>query len=231
MTTHPRKTERRTEALSKDRIVEAAIAILDAEGDAALTFRALSARLETGSGALYWHVADKTALMAAAADAVIDKALSEAVSGAASDPRAAIRALVLGVFDVIEARPWVGAQISREPWSSAALQILEGVGGRLDALGVPEAAQFNAATALLNFILGVAGQSSAAARLDPRIGDRSDFLAAVAAQWTRRDPARYPFLHRIAAQLAGHDDRAQFLAGIDFILSGIEGLRKEPSLP
>jgi AcrR family transcriptional regulator len=224
MSTEIRKTERRAEALSKDRIVEAAIAILDAQGEAALTFRALSTRLATGSGAIYWHVADKQTLLATATDAIIYQALSAATADS-GDPRAAIQTLMLAVFDAIEARPWVGAQMSREPWQSAALQVLEGVGGRLDALGVPDGAQFNAATALLNFILGVAGQNSAAARLDRRIGDRTDFLAAVAAQWTRRDPARYPFLHRIAGQLPGHDDREQFLAGIDFILTGIEAAR------
>src|ERR1700761_4054738 len=65
------RPERRTDALSKERIVEAAIAILDADGDAALTFRALATRLATGSGALYWHVADKNDLLAAAAADVI----------------------------------------------------------------------------------------------------------------------------------------------------------------
>ena len=48
--------------------MEAAIEILDAEGADGLTFRALAARLTTGSGAIYWHVADKDALLAAATD-------------------------------------------------------------------------------------------------------------------------------------------------------------------
>src|SRR5579859_7821537 len=46
-----KRAERRTDALSKERIVEAAIEILDADGENALTFRALSARLATGAGA------------------------------------------------------------------------------------------------------------------------------------------------------------------------------------
>jgi hypothetical protein len=37
----------------------------------------------------------------------------------------------------------------------------------------------------------------------------------------QHDPAEYPFLIQMAAQLAGHDDREQFLAGIDLILAGI----------
>jgi cobalamin biosynthesis protein CbiD len=43
------RTERRRDALSKERIVEAAIEILDTEGESAPTFRALTARLATGA--------------------------------------------------------------------------------------------------------------------------------------------------------------------------------------
>ena len=39
------------------------------------------------------------------------------------------------------------------------------------------------------------------------------------------DPARYPFVRQMATQLRDHDDRAQFLAGIDFILAGIGTVR------
>ena len=48
--------------------MDVAIEILDAGGEAALTFRTLAARLETGSGAIYWHVANKDELLAAATD-------------------------------------------------------------------------------------------------------------------------------------------------------------------
>ena len=47
---------------------------------------------------------------------------------------------------------------------------------------------------------------------------------AVAARWIQRAPEAYPFVHQVADRLAGHDDRAQFLAGIDLILAGIEAL-------
>src|SRR3984957_19530601 len=62
MAAKTKRTERRTDALSKQRIVDAAIEILDADGESALTFRALAARLATGAGAIYWHVADKNDL-------------------------------------------------------------------------------------------------------------------------------------------------------------------------
>ena len=223
MSTQTHRTERRTDALSKERIVETAIEILDAEGESALTFRALAARLATGSGAIYWHIADKHDLLAAATDHVIAGVTTTVVRG--SKPRDAIRSLALGVFDAIDGHPWVGGQLSRNPWQYAVLRILEGVGGQVQALGIPEHAQFNAATALLSFILGLAGQYAAGARLFARDMDRTAFLGAVAAQWAQLDPAEHPFVRRVATQLPGHDDRKQFLAGINLILAGIETVR------
>ena len=223
MAAKAQRTERRTDALSKERIVEAAIEILDTDGESALTFRALAARLATGAGAIYWHVASKNDLLAAAAGDVIARAMTGVVGGA--EPREAIRAVASGVFDAIDAHPWVGAQLSREPWQSAMLQIFEGVGGQLQALGVPEPAQFDGASALLNYILGLAGQYAAAARLLPPGIDRSAFLTTIAARWAQLDPVHYPFLRQVATQLPGHDDREQFLAGIDLILAGITTVR------
>ena len=219
MATKTPRTARRTDALSKERIVEAAVAILDTDGESGLTFRALTARLATGAGAIYWHVADKDELLAAAAGDVIARVMTDVGSGAA--PREAIRAIALGVFDAIDAHPWVGTQLSRAPWHATMLQIFEGVGEQLQVLGVPARAQFDAASALLSYVLGVAGQNAANARLLPRHTDRSAFLATVAAHWTQRDPAAYPFVHQVATQLREHDDREQFLAGVDLILTGI----------
>jgi AcrR family transcriptional regulator len=223
MAAKTKRTERRTDALSKQRIVDAAIEILDAGGEGALTFRALAARLATGAGAIYWHVADKNDLLAATTNDVIARVMTDVVSGA--EPPEAIRAIALGMFDAIDAHPWVGAQLSREPWQFAVLQIFEGVGGQLQALGVPERAQFDCASALVNYVLGLAGQYAAGARLLARDTDRSAFLATVAARWVKLDPAEYPFVHQVAAQLFEHDDREQFLAGIDLILAGIETVR------
>jgi hypothetical protein len=140
-----------------------------------------------------------------------------------AEPRDAIRAIALGVFDAIDAHPWVGAQLAREPWSGM-LQIFEGIGGQIQAMGVPEGAQFDSASALANYILGVAGQNAAKACLLPRETDRSAFLATVATRWTQGDPADYPFVHQVAAQLREHDDREQFLAGVDLFLAGIEAI-------
>lgn len=199
--------------------MRAAIQILDADGESALTFRALAARLATGSGAIYWHIANKDDLLAAATDDVIARVVTDVPSGAG--PQEAVRAIALGIFDAIDAHPWVGHQLSRMPWLAAMPQIFEGIGGQLQALGVSEDAWFDSASALVNYILGVAGQNAANSRAHAHGTDRTAFLGAVADQWTRLDPARYPFVHRVAGQLADHDDREQFLAGIDLILAGL----------
>jgi AcrR family transcriptional regulator len=219
-----KKTQRRTDGLSKELIVRTATDLLDAGGETALTFRALTARLSTGYGAIYHHVANKSDLLAAATDDVIARVMTGAVVD--GDPREALRAVALGLFDAIDAHPWVGAQLSREPWRPALMEIYENIGRLLDALDVPEGALFDAAGALVNYVLGVAGQNAANARvLAFSEADRSAFLATVAAQWSQLDPDRYPFVHKVAPQLREHDDREQFLAGVDIFLAGIATLR------
>ena len=56
-------------------------------------------------------------------------------------------------------------------------------------------------------------------------GEEVDEPERCAAQWAQLDPTKYPFVRQVAAQLPGHDDREQFLAGIDLILNGITTAR------
>ena len=214
------RTERRTDALSKERIVAAAIEILDADGERALTFRALTARLATGAGAVYHHVADKDELLAATTEHVIGGVLKNRPDAAV--PHESIRAVALGMFDVSDAHPWVGSELARQPWQLAMAQIFEAVGVALHALGVAEKDLFNAGSALVNYILGVAGQNAANARQVPAGTDRATFLNEITERWLRHDAEDYPFVHMAAAQLRDHDDREQFLAGIDIFLAGVQ---------
>jgi AcrR family transcriptional regulator len=225
MATRSGRTPRRKQALSRDVIVKAATGILDAEGEDALTLRALTVRLNTGYGAIYHHVADRNDLLAAATDDVIADVVSGLAAGAG--PRPALRAIALGLFDAIDAHPWVGAQLNREPWRPALLDIYENISEQLQALNVPERAVPDSAGVLVNYILGVAGQTAVNARtLASSRLDRSAFLATVAEQWAQLDPARYPSVYRARNQLREHDDREQFLAGIDLILAGIETVNR-----
>ncbi|GAA4604732.1 hypothetical protein GCM10023107_69250 [Actinoplanes octamycinicus] len=81
--------------------------------------------------------------------------------------------------------------------------------------------KFDAASALLNYLLGVGAQNAAMASWVTQGTDRTEVLDMVASLWTSLDTDEYPFLRSIAAQLRAHDDRAEFLAGVDLIQVGI----------
>lgn len=218
---------RRAQGLSRAVVVAAAVELLDAGGEDALTFRALAGRLETGSGAIHWHVADKAQLLAASAEHVMSGVVARAVAavpgsgGDAEREGRVVRAVAAGAFDAIRAHPWVGAQLAREPWQPAALEVFEGLGAHLGGMGVPEPARFDHASALMTQVLGVAGQYAAATRLLATT-ERAPYLAAVATGWDDLDPDRWPFLRQVAPQMRAHDDRDQFLAGVDLLLDGIK---------
>ncbi|WP_375480991.1 TetR/AcrR family transcriptional regulator [uncultured Jatrophihabitans sp.] len=212
------RPSRRSDALSRERIIATAVAILDADGESALTFRSLAAALATGPGAIYWHVANKDELLAAATDAIV--AGVTAAAPADASPHDQIRTVALGLFDAIDAHPWIGSHLAREPWQLASMRIVEAMGSRLTDLGAPAAQHFNVATALASYVCGAAAQNAANARSASPDVDRDTALATAARRWTELDEAEFPFVRRIAAQLPGHDDREQFLAGVDLILAG-----------
>ncbi|WP_448060779.1 TetR/AcrR family transcriptional regulator [Cellulomonas hominis] len=225
MTTRPStRPERRQDALSRERIVAAAVELLDIDGEDGLTFRALAARLSTGAGAIYWHVANKDELLAAATDSVLARILDSGSVDAA--PEAKVRAVALSMFDAMDAHPWIGPQLSRSQWQTTMLRIFELIGQQLQLLGVPAAAQFTAATTVVSFVLGASGQNAVNARMHAAAGGgpRSEFLGGVADRWTGLDPGEYPFVHAVASSMREHDDREQFLAGVDILLTGIGAL-------
>jgi AcrR family transcriptional regulator len=242
MATRARRPERREEPLTRERIVEAAVELLDAAGEGGLTFRALAERLATGPGAIYWHVANKSDLLDAATDAVVAAALAvqpdiEPVIETAMEPtespnspQAAIRALGLGLFDAIDEHRWLATQLamqlSRSPWQSVTPRILESIGQQVRALGVPEGSWFTATCALVHYILGAAGQNAANGRAAGPEVDRGEFLDTASKAWKELDPDDYPFTRVVADQMRDHDDRAEFLAGIALILAGITAVHQ-----
>jgi AcrR family transcriptional regulator len=219
-----RSGQRREEALSRDRIIEASIDLLDRSGEGGLTFRTLSEQLATGPGAIYWHIANKSDLLTAASDAIVARTLEARTVGAT--PKATIRRLALGIFDAIDAHPWVGSALIWAAGRSPMVRILERIGQQVRALGVPDEEQWVAVSALLNYIFGVGGQNAANTQLARTRGtDRSNFLEAVSTAWSQLDPDEYPFARSMAGQLRAHDDRMDFLAGVDLILSGLQSPR------
>ncbi|MEJ2859948.1 TetR/AcrR family transcriptional regulator [Actinomycetospora flava] len=218
VTTPPR---RRAEALTRGRIVEVAVELLDTDGEGGLTFRALARALATGAGAIYWHVANKDELLAAATDAVVADALATESAG---DPADRVRAVALGLFDAIDEHPWVAGQLSASSWQATSPRIFEIVGRQVRDLGVPHARWFTVTSVLVQYVLGAAAQNAANARILGPDVDRDEFLGAVSTTWEELDPDEYAFTRTVAEQMRSHDDREQFLAGIDLVLAGISTL-------
>lgn len=219
MTSPSSRSARRIDALSKERIVDAAIAILDAdESDgAALTLRRLMTRLETGSGAIYHHVATMDELRAAAADQVL-RPQFEAISSE-SEPNDALRAVARAIFESIRAHPWIGAQLTRSPLQDAVIRIWKTIGIQLERLGLRGAAAATAGSTLTSFVLGSVAQFGAGPSRHMGAADRREYLETLAQEWAQLDGDIV--VQDIASQLREHDDLQQFLDGVDLILRGI----------
>ena len=121
-----RKAQRRKESLSRNRIIEASIELLDSCGEDGLTYRALADRLASGPGAIYWHIADKSDLLTAACDTIVARTMEACLAG--GSPKTTIRALALGVFDAIDAHPWVGSALASPAGQLPVVRILEPLG-------------------------------------------------------------------------------------------------------
>lgn len=236
MAVRTRQSERRRQVLTRERIVETAVELLDAVGEGALTVRALTARLATGPGAIYWHIGNMDELLEAATDAVVATAMAtrpqpaEATEagGTVGLPQDEIRAVALGLFDSVTEHPWLAAQLAvqltRNPWGLVTLRIFESIGRPVRTLGVPQGDWFTTTSTLVHYILGATTQTAQHAgghSVPGSEADRADFLNTASRAWQALDPDNYPFIRAVADQMREHDDREQFLTGIDLVLAGI----------
>lgn len=220
MLKNTRRIQRGEPTLTREQIIAASIELLDGMGASGLTFRALAARLTTGAGAIYYYIADKDDLLEAACDKVVVDALAALAQDTA--PRQAICFIGLGLFDSIDAHPWAGRELTRSSWKMPMLRILERVGRQVRAFGVAEASVQPATFILLNYIIGVATQHAANGQMAREQGlVRSVFLENVCAAWNRLDAAEFGFVQSITGALREHDDRVDFLAGLELILEGL----------
>ncbi|WP_328897176.1 TetR/AcrR family transcriptional regulator [Streptomyces sp. NBC_00236] len=226
MATRDGRPQRRNQVLSREQIIATAIELLDTGGEGALTVRALTERLATGSGAIYYQVGTRDELLDTVTETVITAALTAGPGGGAGAPADEIRLVALALFDSIAEHPWLATrlilQVVRNPVGPVTVGIFERIGRQVSALGVPRDSWFDAASTLVHYILGAVSQN---ARID---GDASDaepdreaFFDATATALQELDPQRYPFMHAIVGQIGGHDDREQFLTGIAIVLDGL----------
>jgi AcrR family transcriptional regulator len=93
------------DTLTREKIVETAIDLLDSEGSEGLNMRALGTRLGSAATAVYWHVGSKDNLVALAADQVWNEiALPDL---AANDWRTAATQMATDLHAMLTRHPWL----------------------------------------------------------------------------------------------------------------------------
>ncbi|MFJ6381216.1 TetR/AcrR family transcriptional regulator [Kitasatospora sp. NPDC092039] len=230
--TAPPGAQRRNQELSREQIIDTAIRLLDGGGEGALTVRAMTDRLATGSGAIYHHVGNRDELLDAATETVITAALATGPAGAQASPEDEIRVVAPALFDAIAEHAWLATrltlQVVRNPVGPVTVGIFERLGRQVGALGVPRARWFDAASTLVHYLLGAISQNTRVegdtSGIDPD-ADRAESVDATARAWQDLDTDSYPFMRAVAGQAGAHDDREQFLTGVAVVLHGLAHLR------
>ena len=210
---------------SIEAVLTAAVALLDEAGEPALTLRALATRLGTGVGSIYWYVSSKDDLLERAIDHVLGGVLT-AVEGqtGSGDPIDDLRVMAVTLFDAIVDRPWLGAHFMRNiDVRGNSLRLYEELGQQTLRLQLTPRQRFHAVSAIVGVVVGNAadmGQEPPQEVLDGTV-DRDAFLGRYAETWRGLDAEEFPFVHEIVDEFDGHDDKEQFLAGLELTLAGL----------
>lgn len=216
---------RRRASHSMESVISQAVALLDEAGEPALTFRALAARLGGGVASIYWYVASKEELLDRATDHVLAGVLADTEEFTGSDdPIDDIRAIAITLFEAVVDRPWLGAYFMRDTGLQPnGLLLYERLGQQVMRLGLTPRQTFHAGSAVLGFVIGVAGDLGQEPPQEVVDGttSREEYMARYADEWRKLDPEAFPFMHHIVDEFAGHDDADQFRAGLELLLAGL----------
>lgn len=222
-TVRPRGRRRASHSL--DAVLAEAVAILDEQGEPALTFRALAARLGGGVASIYWYVASRDELLDKVTDEVMGRVLAETEPLThGSDPIANLRGLALALFDECVRRPWFGQFMLRNAGLQPnSMMMFDRFGQQLMRLPLTPRQRFHTVSSIISYVVGVAvdlAQPPPREFLESGL-EPSEFLAMYAERWRSLDPQRYPFAHEVADEFATHDDVDVFRSGLDLLLDGL----------
>jgi TetR/AcrR family tetracycline transcriptional repressor len=212
-------------ALTRERIVAEALAIIAADGAQALSMRALAARLGVVPGALYRHVRGKEQLYDLVLDAVLGEVDCRADSGA---PWAAqVAALAGRLRAVLESHPGTAALLkTRDPLSPTSLNLAEAFLAPLLAAGLPRREAALAFRLIYDYTLGFAladPTSPAEQRLRDSV-TREQLHA-----FFRALPAdRFPALSACGLHAWDGDRDQRFTSGLETLLRGLQADKRLP---
>ena len=143
---------RHRSSLSQAEIVDAAIAVADAEGAAAISMRRIAQVLQAGTMSLYWHVENKEHLL----DLMLDTVLGETeVPDAGGDWRAALQAIAFSGRALLHRHRWVMDFIGgRPPLGPHVIANLERSLTALDSLRLDTATAMNVLMTVNTYVMG-----------------------------------------------------------------------------
>lgn len=197
--------------LSRDRIVAAAIDLLDDRGVDGLTMRGLADRLGSGVMSLYWHVDNKEDVVDLALDAVLtDREPPQTAE--ARDWRGEVVDLLEDWRSRMLDHPWSASVLPRRALGPGILGRLERLSRALSRAGVADVDVNVAIWSLWNYVMGA---TITRANFDLSEDDRAAAQARLASL-----AGRYPTIER-SRLLADDDWAGTFRRGLDLLLDGI----------
>lgn len=202
-------------ALTRERILRAALELVDREGMAALSMRRLATALGVDPMAIYYHLDGKAAVIAG----LVELAFGElpALPPDSDDWRAQVRAIAGAYRDLALSHPnLILHLVTSAGWAAdATLDLNEALFRALEAAGLAPGQALAAADLIVDYthgyVLGAAGAPSG-----PPDG-REALLALLAS----RDKASYPALRRALAAAPPKPTADDFMARIELIIAGI----------
>jgi len=211
----------RRKPLSRDRILAAALELVDEQGIDALSMRKLGQSLGYEAMSLYNHVANKDDLL----DGMLDLVLAEMGLPAQDGGLPAIRSAALSAHEALTRHPWAaGLLMAPARARPARLEFMNGLLGALRNAGFSAETTYHAYHALDAHIIGFSlWASTHDFALPDEIGDDlRGFLDRVIPVET------YPYLHEHGMQHleeGSYKDVSAFEFALDLLLESLERLR------
>lgn len=221
--------DRRT-PLSRERVLHAAISLADRQGFEALTMRRLAEDLDVEAMSLYYHVANKEALLDGIVETIVTE-IEEEVGGFDVPPvgdewKAVLRSRILGARTVLLRHPWAPAVIeTRTTMLPTIVRYMDSLLGLLREGGFSYDIGHHAMHALGSRALGFSQELFQPATADEEVAN-SEMLHEFSQQ--------FPYITAMLAEVAHDDpdstlgwcdDQSEFEFGLDLILDGLERLR------
>src|ERR1043166_6700180 len=202
----------RRKPLSRERILAAALEVVDEQGIEALSMRKLGQSLGYEAMSLYNHVANKDDLL----DGILDLVLAEMEPPAPADGLTAIRASALSAHEALSRHPWAASMLmSPGGIRPARIEYMEALLASLRSAGLSAETTYHAYHVLDAHIIGFSLWASTH-------GKKAEHIEDARAWFEETIPvATFPYLHEHGLQhLDGgpHQDVSAFEYGLDLLL-------------